>query len=236
MHCVDGILRKSNFCPLDGYVIYNPLTWTQSERKTSSKLALCLSRGCTKRAENNLEDLFVPGVALRATNPKTAPSHGSLSLKVLTGSSETLNIPQRPITNQLFGLCITTTDDTTKKEHNVLQKKENLVFPESSSINHPNKSDTSDRQNACCSKKTPAKCTSASPSMFVPVKKIREQQQANLFVGLSRPEPHNRPTTSFPPRRIRLQPRPRSTVTTHDTNNKLTLELRMTGVLINTQY
>ncbi|XP_029307038.1 LOW QUALITY PROTEIN: E3 ubiquitin-protein ligase ZSWIM2 [Cottoperca gobio] len=42
--CVDGLLRKSNCCPLDGYVIYNPLTRknehslgnTQQQRQTET--------------------------------------------------------------------------------------------------------------------------------------------------------------------------------------------------------
>ncbi|KAM9334154.1 E3 ubiquitin-protein ligase ZSWIM2 [Symphorus nematophorus] len=68
--CVDGILRKSNSCPLDGFVIYNPLTWRTSERKTSPKSASCLLTDFAKPAENNLKDLFVPGVALRDRNAK----------------------------------------------------------------------------------------------------------------------------------------------------------------------
>lgn len=223
-HCVDGILENSNCCPLDGYVIYNPLTWKQDERKTPPKLALSLSYGCAKRAENNLEDLFVPGVAIRAKNQKPAPSHGSLSLEMLTDSSE--NISQRSLRNQLVGLCLTTTDVKTKTQHNVFQKKQREGFSESSLINHPNKPDTVDGQNACSSGKTAAKCTSASPAVFVPVKQIREQQQVNLFIGLS-PQPVKRATTSFPPRRTRLQPK--------DTNNKLTSALKMTGDLMNAQ-
>ncbi|KAA8579461.1 hypothetical protein FQN60_006554, partial [Etheostoma spectabile] len=92
--CVDGILRKSNSCPLDEYVIYNPLTWTTIERKASPKLASCLSSDCAKRPENDFKDLFIPGVALRDRNTKVTPSRGSLSLEVLTGSSVTLNTPQ----------------------------------------------------------------------------------------------------------------------------------------------
>ncbi|KAK7893544.1 hypothetical protein WMY93_022696 [Mugilogobius chulae] len=37
--CVDGILRMTNACPLDGFVIYNPKTQRDCERKINSKLA-----------------------------------------------------------------------------------------------------------------------------------------------------------------------------------------------------
>lgn len=206
MDCVDGILRKSNSCPLDGYVIYNPLTWRTSERKTSHKLASCLSNDFAK-PEHNLKDLFIPGVALRDRNTKTAPSHGSLNLEVLTGSCEPLNIPQKLISNQFIGLCITTTDGVTK-EGKVLQKK-------------LSKSDSGDRQNTCSPKKTSAE--------------IREQPQVNLFVGSCRPESGHAAAMALPGRRTRPKPTRTSLVTTQDTNKKLVSELRMTGVMINTQ-
>ncbi|XP_068575758.1 E3 ubiquitin-protein ligase ZSWIM2 [Cebidichthys violaceus] len=107
--CVDGILRKSNCCPLDGYVIYNPSIWRSSERKICPKLF------CATRPENNLKDLFIPGVALRDRNTKVTPSHGSLHVEVLTGSSVTLNTPQQLITDRFQGLCIAT-DTVTEEE------------------------------------------------------------------------------------------------------------------------
>ncbi|XP_042260846.1 E3 ubiquitin-protein ligase ZSWIM2 isoform X3 [Thunnus maccoyii] len=161
--CVDGILRKSNSCPLDGYVIFNPLTWRTSERKTSPTLASCFSSDCSKQPESNLKDLFVPGVALRAKNTKVTPSHGALNLEVLTGSSVPLNIPQNQMVDRFEDLCITTT-------------------------------------------------------------------------GLWSPEPDNTATVAFNARRTRLQPKPRGPVTTNNTNNRPTSELRMTGVLINTWH
>uniref|UniRef100_A0A3Q1FEZ5 Zinc finger, SWIM-type containing 2 n=1 Tax=Acanthochromis polyacanthus TaxID=80966 RepID=A0A3Q1FEZ5_9TELE len=48
--CVDQILQKSNSCPVDGYVIYNPLTWRSSQRKAS-----CLSSD-SKKPESTLKD------------------------------------------------------------------------------------------------------------------------------------------------------------------------------------
>ncbi|KAM7375437.1 hypothetical protein PAMA_014506 [Pampus argenteus] len=213
--CVDRILRKSNSCPLDGYVIYNPFTWRTSDRKTPSKLASCISSEYSKQPGNNLNDLFVPGVALRAKNIKVTPSHGALNLEVLTGGSSILfNIPQNQIADRFKGLCVTTTDT----EKRALQKKVICVSPESSSSDHQSKSD-SDRLSTCSTKKTP-------------VPKSKEKPQVNLFVGLWRPEPDHTSNT----RRTRLQTKPRGRVTTHHTNNSLTSELRMTGVLINTQH
>ncbi|XP_040888616.1 E3 ubiquitin-protein ligase ZSWIM2 [Toxotes jaculatrix] len=228
MDCVDGILRKSNSCPLDGYVIYNPLIWRTSERKTSHKLASCLSRDCAK-PEQNLKDLFIPGVALWNRNTKTAPSHGSLHLEVLTGSSQTLTIPQKMRSGQFLGLRIGTTDAVMKEGKGGLQKKQSLVFPENSSLHHLSESDSADRLNT-------SKSSSASTDMFVPVAKIREQSQMNLCVDLCRPDPdHRTAAVFFPTRRGRLPPKRRGPITTQDTSRDLTAELRLTGVLINPQ-
>ncbi|XP_053170236.1 E3 ubiquitin-protein ligase ZSWIM2 [Scomber japonicus] len=222
--CVDGILRKSNSCPLDGYVIYSPLTWRTSERKTSPKLASCFSSDCSKQPENNLKDLFIPGVALRAKNIKVTPSHGALNLEVLTGSSIPLSIPQNRMAERFEDLCITTTDTVTQREERALQNNSNSVSPDSSSSDHLRKSD-SDRLRV-----------STIKNRIAPVPKIKEKPEANLFVGLWRPESDNTTTVAFNARRTRPQPKPRGTVTTHDTNNKHLSELRMTGVLINTQH
>ncbi|XP_039998399.1 E3 ubiquitin-protein ligase ZSWIM2 isoform X2 [Xiphias gladius] len=235
MDCVDGILRKTNSCPLDGYVIFNPLIWRTSERKTSHKLASCPSSDSGK-PDHNLKDLFIPGTALRDRKTRTAPPHGSLHLELLTGSSETFNIPQKLISDQFLGLCITTTDAAKKEGKGVLQKKQSLAFPESSCFDQRSKSDSGDRQNTCSSKKTLAKCSSASPNMFVPVAKIREQPQVNLFVGFCRSEASHTATVAFPARRTTLQPRRRGPITAQVTNKKPTSELRMTGVSINTQH
>lgn len=224
---MDGILRKSNSCPLDGYVIFNPLTWRTSERKTSPTLASCFSSDCSKQPESNLKDLFVPGVALRAKNTKVTPSHGALNLEVLTGSSVPLNIPQNQMVDRFEDLCITTTGTVTQEEKKASQKNLICVSPESSSSFHQGKSD-SDRLSACSSKKTLLK------SRFAPVPKIKPQ--VNLFVGLWSPEPDHTATVAFNARRTRLQPKPRGPVTTNDTNNRPTSELRMTGVLINTWH
>ncbi|KAJ8004001.1 hypothetical protein DPEC_G00154260 [Dallia pectoralis] len=66
--CIDPLLRRSNNCPLDGYVIYNPLTWSLSRGTGSSKRASPTDAQAKLTEQHRLE-LFVPGVALldRAT-------------------------------------------------------------------------------------------------------------------------------------------------------------------------
>ncbi|XP_032362108.1 E3 ubiquitin-protein ligase ZSWIM2 isoform X3 [Etheostoma spectabile] len=224
--CVDGILRKSNSCPLDEYVIYNPLTWTTIERKASPKLASCLSSDCAKRPENDFKDLFIPGVALRDRNTKVTPSRGSLSLEVLTGSSVTLNTPQKLITDRFQGLCVDTV--TVKEGERELQRKQTNFNPEScTSFDHQCKSDSS----AHFLKRTVTAHTPGSPA----VTQIREQPQLNLFVGLQRPESDHTATAASSARQTRLQPKRTGTLTIKETNNRLISELTMTGVLINTQ-
>lgn len=88
--CVDPILRMSNSCPLDGYVVYNPLTFRTSNRKTSTKLASCFSSGRPKP-----QNTFIPGVGLRDRIAKVTPSHGALHSEVLTGHSVPLNTRQQ---------------------------------------------------------------------------------------------------------------------------------------------
>ncbi|CAJ1087770.1 E3 ubiquitin-protein ligase ZSWIM2 isoform X1 [Xyrichtys novacula] len=72
--CVDTILRKSSCCPLDGFIVYDPLTWRITDRKSPSKPASCLHGERAKPAENKLQDLFVPGVGLRNSNAQVPPS------------------------------------------------------------------------------------------------------------------------------------------------------------------
>ncbi|XP_054480006.1 E3 ubiquitin-protein ligase ZSWIM2 [Anoplopoma fimbria] len=221
--CVDGILRKSNSCPLDGYVIYNPSTWRTSETKTSPNTFSSRSSDCSTRPENNLKDLFIPGVALRDRNSKVTPSHGSLNLEVLTGSSVTLHNPPKLIKDRFQGIAA---DTVTEEGKGDLQIKQILLNPESSSsFDHLSISGL-----CVCPSKNPA-----SPNKCAAVTKIREQPELNLFVGLCRPESDRSATVAFPARRARLKPKRTDTAAITEPNNGLISELRMTGVLINTQ-
>ncbi|TKS66657.1 E3 ubiquitin-protein ligase [Collichthys lucidus] len=79
--CVDRTLQKSNSCPLDGYVIYNPVTRRSSERKTAPQSASRLPSDFARPTEDHLKDLFIPGVALQDRNTKVTPPRGSLNLE-----------------------------------------------------------------------------------------------------------------------------------------------------------
>nr|XP_020489838.1 E3 ubiquitin-protein ligase ZSWIM2 [Labrus bergylta] len=186
--CVDRILLKTNCCPLDGFVIYNPLTWRSSERKTPAKLASCLYSEHAKPAENNLKDLFVPGVALRNSNTKVSPTHGSLNLAV-----------------RLLTLNTTTQKESIDRKSD-LQRKQT---PENSPFS-VGKCDSKS------SSKT--KHTLVSPNQCPAVTNIRDQPGPNLFVGLCRPELDLTAAVGSPARRTRLQPKRTSAANIKDTN------------------
>lgn len=71
--CVDTWLHQSNCCPLDGYTIYNPLTWGRSAGvRVLPTVAVPTSlRG--KHPHDLCRDLFVPGVGLRERTLDAAP-------------------------------------------------------------------------------------------------------------------------------------------------------------------
>ncbi|XP_017295642.2 E3 ubiquitin-protein ligase ZSWIM2 [Kryptolebias marmoratus] len=79
--CVDQTLLETNSCPLDGFIIYGPLTWRTTQRKT------CPTMASSKQQENNVQDLFVPGVALQVLPPR-----GALNFEVPT------SMPQKDAT------------------------------------------------------------------------------------------------------------------------------------------
>ncbi|XP_035488880.2 E3 ubiquitin-protein ligase ZSWIM2 isoform X2 [Scophthalmus maximus] len=209
--CVDGILRKSNSCPLDGFVIYDPSTWGSREKKTAQESASDRSGGSAK-PEHIFSDLFLPGVQLQHRSATTAPSHGP---------AKTINIPQE-LSDRFFGLCITTANAATKE--GVLQKQQSLVIPESGSFDQPSASNSGDRVNTCSSEKT----DSSASSPYIPVVKVGEQPQVKPFVGVSRPG--NAATVAFP-----AWPERKCLVTTQFTNKKLTSDPRMFRLLINAQ-
>ncbi|KAM9328348.1 E3 ubiquitin-protein ligase ZSWIM2 [Pholidichthys leucotaenia] len=78
--CVDQFLRKSNSCPLDGFVIYNPLKWKTSDRKASPKLSPYLCGDSFKPS-----DVFVSGVALEAAADSISFFDRSSNLQSFTG-------------------------------------------------------------------------------------------------------------------------------------------------------
>ncbi|KAI1899483.1 hypothetical protein AGOR_G00062260 [Albula goreensis] len=61
--CVDSWLLQSNSCPLDGHVIYNPLTWQRSGKDITPKHGQSSSKPNLK--DHLQQDLFIPGLALQ---------------------------------------------------------------------------------------------------------------------------------------------------------------------------
>ncbi|KAG9349455.1 hypothetical protein JZ751_027899 [Albula glossodonta] len=61
--CVDSWLLQSNSCPLDGHVIYNPLTWQRSGKDITPKHGQSPSKPNLK--DHLQQDLFIPGLALQ---------------------------------------------------------------------------------------------------------------------------------------------------------------------------
>ncbi|KAL1022027.1 hypothetical protein UPYG_G00021300 [Umbra pygmaea] len=95
--CIDPFLRQSNSCPLDGYVIYNPLTTCAGEKGTP-KLA--------QAKEQHKLELFVPGVALLDRAAGLRPSPKAIRSKV--SARALVPLPQDTTAIGLQGLCINT--------------------------------------------------------------------------------------------------------------------------------
>ncbi|KAJ8253119.1 hypothetical protein GJAV_G00209330 [Gymnothorax javanicus] len=59
--CADACLLQSNCCPLDGHVVYNPLTWQKSGKQFGPKSAQSPS---AHTQQNVMDLLFIPGQGL----------------------------------------------------------------------------------------------------------------------------------------------------------------------------
>ncbi|XP_053127954.1 E3 ubiquitin-protein ligase ZSWIM2 [Hemicordylus capensis] len=60
--CIDHWLHKENACPIDGHVVYNPLTWEDAPKKGKVNLLESLAKNMlTKQIE---QELFIPGTGL----------------------------------------------------------------------------------------------------------------------------------------------------------------------------
>ncbi|TMS11653.1 E3 ubiquitin-protein ligase Zswim2 [Larimichthys crocea] len=244
--CVDRTLQKSNSCPLDGYVIYNHVTRRSSERKTAPQSASRLLSDFARPTEDHLKDLFIPGVALRDRNTKVTPPRGSLNLEVLTAP---LNPPHQFITDRFQGLHIATTDTVMEEGKQTLtdprarsSKKRATAHshasPAGTKLSHASPAGTklshASPAETKLSHASPAgtKLSHASPAGT----KLSDQPQLNLFVGLWRPQSDHTATAASAARPTRRQPKKTGVVTSKGPNKQLSSELRMTGVLINTQH
>ncbi|KAL8183588.1 UNVERIFIED_CONTAM: hypothetical protein K2H54_046508 [Gekko kuhli] len=71
--CIDHWLRKKNGCPIDGHVVYNPLTWQDVPSKVKENPFA--SEVKNKLAEQAEQELFIPGTGLFIQGTK--PGYGS---------------------------------------------------------------------------------------------------------------------------------------------------------------
>ncbi|XP_036395914.1 E3 ubiquitin-protein ligase ZSWIM2 [Megalops cyprinoides] len=71
--CADTQLQQSNSCPLDGHIIYNPLTWKRAGSKSKPKEAPP-TQGPPKLPDQLQQDLFVPGLGLQVKTTSGGPA------------------------------------------------------------------------------------------------------------------------------------------------------------------
>ncbi|RXN09975.1 E3 ubiquitin- ligase ZSWIM2 [Labeo rohita] len=57
--CIDPLLRKSNCCPLDWHIIYNPLMWNPKSGRTERSLAPS-SDVLSKHTDDQISEFFLP--------------------------------------------------------------------------------------------------------------------------------------------------------------------------------
>ncbi|XDV36152.1 hypothetical protein PO909_005996 [Leuciscus waleckii] len=99
--CIDPVLRKSNCCPLDWHVIYNPLTWSPRSGRTERSLAPS-SDVQRKRTDEQLSEFFLPGIGLQVKKG-SAPS---LMRTVTSEPSVCSPSSVDSLTQGFRGLCI----------------------------------------------------------------------------------------------------------------------------------
>uniref|UniRef100_A0A8C7PGF0 Zinc finger, SWIM-type containing 2 n=1 Tax=Oncorhynchus mykiss TaxID=8022 RepID=A0A8C7PGF0_ONCMY len=210
--CVDPLLRRSNSCPLDGYVIYNPLTWSSGGGKGTPKLASSLDH--PKLSEQHRLELFVPGVALLDRAARVVPS---LSMFSSEGSADTLvPLPQDTMVVGLQGLSINTVNI-----ENVSRVRLGRTKSSSSTKSLAQNNATSTNRLGGVSGGTGR----AQPSLFVGVNRsdmtaAAAQTRAVITLWRARPQWKRRPRV----------PRPSTGDSQQATG------LRMTGVLINAPH
>ncbi|CAM4622510.1 unnamed protein product [Leuciscus chuanchicus] len=93
--------RKSNCCPLDWHVIYNPLTWSPRSGRTERSLAPS-SDVQRKRTDEQLSEFFLPGIGLQVKKG-SAPS---LMRTVTSEPSVCSPSSVDSLTQGFRGLCI----------------------------------------------------------------------------------------------------------------------------------
>uniref|UniRef100_A0A8C7PJC1 Zinc finger, SWIM-type containing 2 n=1 Tax=Oncorhynchus mykiss TaxID=8022 RepID=A0A8C7PJC1_ONCMY len=244
-YCVDPLLRRSNSCPLDGYVIYNPLTWSSGGGKGTPKLASSLDH--PKLSEQHRLELFVPGVALLDRAARVVPS---LSMFSSEGSADTLvPLPQDTMVVGLQGLCIINTVNIESMEGGKSRTEKDgspvksVILNKSLSSQHL-RTDVSrvrlGRTNSSSSTKSLAQNNATSTNRLGGVSGGTGRAQPSLFVGVNRSDmtaaaAQTRAVITLWRARPQWKRRPRVPRPSTGDSQQAT-GLRMTGVLINAPH
>ncbi|XP_028603776.2 E3 ubiquitin-protein ligase ZSWIM2 isoform X3 [Podarcis muralis] len=69
--CIDHWLHKENACPIDGHIVYNPLTWENVRSK--GEVTPIMSQAKNKFTKQDEQELFIPGTGLLVKQMK--PGH-----------------------------------------------------------------------------------------------------------------------------------------------------------------
>ena len=242
--CVDPLLRRSNSCPLDGYVIYNPLTWSSGGGKGTPKLASSLDH--PKLSEQHRLELFVPGVALLDRAARVVPS---LSMFSSEGSADTLvPLPQDTMVVGLQGLSINTVNIESMEGGKSRTEKDgspvkSVILNKSLSSQHL-RTDVSrvrlGRTKSSSSTKSLAQNNATSTNRLGGVSGGTGRAQPSLFVGVNRSDmtaaaAQTRAVITLWRARPQWKRRPRVPRPSTGDSQQAT-DLRMTGVLINAPH
>uniref|UniRef100_A0A6Q2Y748 Zinc finger, SWIM-type containing 2 n=1 Tax=Esox lucius TaxID=8010 RepID=A0A6Q2Y748_ESOLU len=209
--CIDPLLRQSNSCPLDGYVIYNPLTWSCAGGKATTRPA-SPTHAQAKLTEQHRLELFVPGVALLDRAARVLPS--LVADNTEAPASAPAPLPRDTMVIDLQGLRI----HKRNAEHikRVAKKDRPLL---QSVIHHKTLSSEHPRPDTCSMRLGSIKGT-----------------ERELFVGVNRSDGDTTTATGAQPRAVvsLWKPRPRNAQPGTGDRQK-TSGLRMTGVVIKHQ-
>nr|XP_020666288.1 E3 ubiquitin-protein ligase ZSWIM2 isoform X2 [Pogona vitticeps] len=128
-NCIDHWLHKENACPIDGQMVYNPLTWEMVPRKDKANLLAPKAKNSpTKQTE---QQLFIPGTGLLAKQMK--PGHIAEKTQTSPQGYHNKNVPSECEQNlTLNGISYTSAGDSVPNLYST-QKARSLKFSRSCS-------------------------------------------------------------------------------------------------------
>nr|XP_020666287.1 E3 ubiquitin-protein ligase ZSWIM2 isoform X1 [Pogona vitticeps] len=123
-NCIDHWLHKENACPIDGQMVYNPLTWEMVPRKDKANLLAPKAKNSpTKQTE---QQLFIPGTGLLAKQMK--PGHIAEKTQTSPQGYHNKNVPSECEQNlTLNGISYTSAGDSVPNLYST-QKARSLKF------------------------------------------------------------------------------------------------------------